>query len=280
MEQMVIRPARAADLPQLVGLSRLHDYHHRHLDWRQPLDWLGSMPFFLLEENGRIAAALACPPDPPGVAWLRLFVCSREVSMPLCWQELWKEAAAALADSDCLAAVIIQHDWLMPLLRHSGFSYRQDIIMFELSLDKLVMEMPLSQAFIRPMRREDLPAVAEVDAAAFDILWRNSLDLLRLGFSQAAWADVAVSDQGIVGYQISTRNPVGGHLARLAVHPEVQHHGLGHALVENLAGRMKAQGLNRLTLNTQSDNLISQSLYHKIGFQETGERFPVYDCVL
>jgi ribosomal protein S18 acetylase RimI-like enzyme len=31
-----------------------------------------------------------------------------------------------------------------------------------------------------------------------------------------------------------------------------------------------------LTVNTQSDNSASLALYRKIGFRETGERYPVY----
>jgi ribosomal protein S18 acetylase RimI-like enzyme len=34
--------------------------------------------------------------------------------------------------------------------------------------------------------------------------------------------------------------------------------------------------VERFTVNTQSDNATSLALYKRIGFHETGERYPVY----
>jgi ribosomal protein S18 acetylase RimI-like enzyme len=107
-------------------------------------------------------------------------------------------------------------------------------------------------------------------------LWQNSLDSIGRAFPQTAWATVAEFGQRILGYQLSTRNPIGGHLARLAVRPEAQHRGVGYALVADLIQRMAAQGLTHLTVNTQNDNTASLSLYRKLDFRETGDRYPVF----
>jgi ribosomal-protein-alanine N-acetyltransferase len=89
-------------------------------------------------------------------------------------------------------------------------------------------------------------------------------------------ATVAEADGQILGYQLSTRNPLGAHLARLAVRPEMQGRGLGRALIADLIQQAERHGMYHLTVNTQSDNLSSLALYKKIGFSETGERYPVY----
>jgi ribosomal-protein-alanine N-acetyltransferase len=119
--------------------------------------------------------------------------------------------------------------------------------------------------------------VEQVDNTAFDPLWRNSLSALRRAFAQAALATVAVIADEIVGYQISTANPLGGHLARLAVLPELHGRGIGQGLVTDMIQKLSQRGIRTISVNTQNDNHISLTLYKKIGFNETGEIFPVYE---
>jgi ribosomal protein S18 acetylase RimI-like enzyme len=130
------------------------------------------------------------------------------------------------------------------------------------------------------MSEADLPAVAEVDSAGFAQLWKNSLTTLRFGFLQAGFATVAQINDEIVGYQISTRNSFGVHLARLAVFPQQQRHGIGYYLVQDLLNQARLAGLHRLTVNTQNDNQASLALYQKMGFVLTGERYTVFTCQL
>jgi ribosomal protein S18 acetylase RimI-like enzyme len=129
---------------------------------------------------------------------------------------------------------------------------------------------------LRPMMFYDLPEVAEVDASGFELLWQNSLESIQLAFKQSVLASVAEADGRMVGYQLSTRNPFGVHLARLAVRPEVQRQGVGRALVCDLVEQANRRGTPRLTVNTQSDNSASLSLYSRLGFRSTGETYPVY----
>ena len=56
----LLRPAVPSDHRQLTNLMHFSPYVHRHLDWRYPLDWIGASPFFVLENDGQISAALAC----------------------------------------------------------------------------------------------------------------------------------------------------------------------------------------------------------------------------
>ena len=84
----------------------------------------------------------------------------------------------------------------------------------------------------------------------------------------------------LVGYQISTASPLGGHLARLAVCPEQQCKGIGYSLVVDTLSQFNRRGAQRVTVNTQQDNLASLSLYKKAGFRETREQYPVYQYSL
>jgi ribosomal-protein-alanine N-acetyltransferase len=271
------RAAVLTDRQQIANLLHNSPYIHRHLDWRYPLDWIGSPPFFVLERRGQIISALACPPDPPEVAWVRLFVSSGNISLKESWQSLWDAARLELLHKGrFIAAVIVLQGWYPDLLLASGFSLGQSIVMLERQ-GPAAIEASLPAGFsIRAMLQYDLPAVAEVDAAAFDLLWQNSLPALEMAYPQAVLAAVVEAEGQVVAYQLSTRNQLGAHLARLAVHPALQGRGVGRALIADLVHQAERRGLYRLTVNTQDDNAVSLALYKKTGFHETGERYPVY----
>jgi len=273
-----VRPAVSMDQRQIANLIHFESCVHRHLDWRNPLDWIGVPPYLVAERHGRLVAALACPPDPPQVAWIRLFVNADRLPLKEAWDILWEAAQSDLSrNGNSRVAVIALKDWFRDILNDSGFTVHQQIVMLERRDG-----MPADEIFplgigIRQMTVHDLPAVAAVDAVAFDPLWHNSLAALNRAYQQAMLATVAESTQGMIGYQISTQNPYGAHLARLAVRPEAQGQGVGRALVSDLIRVLARRGASRLTVNTQADNAPSLALYKRLGFVETGERYPVFE---
>ena len=275
-----IRQALPADQSRIANLMYFESQVHRHLDWRTPLDWLGAPEYWLLERDGKTSAVLACPPDPENVAWLRLFAVSASVSLPQAWRALWDVAQGSLRGRGLTAAAIVMHNWLGELLRDSGFSEHQDVVLLAQNSAPFPRQANPHRLAIRPMTHEDLPFVAALDSAAFAPLWQNSLPSLQYALSLAEISTVGVLDGEIVAYQMSTRNPFGAHLARLAVHPRQQGKGLGYLMVQDLLQKTQSQGLTRLTVNTQSDNTASLALYEKIGFKRTGEQYCVFTCTL
>jgi ribosomal protein S18 acetylase RimI-like enzyme len=272
-----VRPAAFEDHRQISNLLFFEPHAHRHLDWRAPLDWLGFPDFWVVEENGSLLAALACPQSPPGVAWVRLFTHSTRVRLEEAWTTLWHTAQAEIArQGGAVVAVIAMQTWLDDLLPQNGFIHTQDIVMLEWNRWTPSIDAPQHRTDIRPMTPADLPRVATLDAAAFSPLWQNPLDALSKALAQAQVATVLEDAHGLAGYQISTANPFGTHLARLAVRPDAQGAGLGSAIVLDLIQRLSRRGNARLTVNTQSDNLASLALYRKLGFRRTGEQYSVY----
>ncbi len=87
---------------------------------------------------------------------------------------------------------------------------------------------------------------------------------------------MAENDGGIIGYQLSTGASQHAHLARLAVHRAMQGRGIGRALLGDLFLKLEDHGIYKLSVNTQSDNIVSLNLYQKTGFIRTGEQYPVY----
>lgn len=272
----LVRPANLDDHQKLSNLIFFESRLHRHLDWRSPLEWLGAPFYWALDDGRQITAAMACPIEVAGIAWMRLFVHSSGWSAANAWNLLWQTARDEIAHTGgARVAVIAMQAWLQQILIASNFKNIQQIIM----LDWHYQPWAGGEAQgvrIRKMIDSDLPNVERTDAASFDPLWQNSLETLHKAFAQSLIATVAENDDGIVGYQLSTGGGQRAHLARLAVHSTMQGRGVGRAILRDLFARLVEHGIFRLSVNTQSDNAVSLNLYQKMGFIRTGEQYPVY----
>lgn len=262
----------------LNGFLRSEYYVHRHLDWRPGLAWLGRQPFWLLERGQSTLGVLACPPDPENIYWVRLFGAASSMQPGEVWRHLFNQVLHNLhgiTPQPIIAALSLQH-WFGDILPKTGFMPHQEIVVLTWN-DRLPSERRLPSGLrLRRLEPQDLPAAAKVDALAFEQIWRNSLESLRLAYHQAAYVTVAEIDGEIVGYQLSTSSSVTTHLARLAVRPDLQRLGIAYALVADLFSFHRSQGAWQLTVNTQNDNHASLALYARLGFELTGERFPVF----
>ncbi len=278
----VIRQALPGDLNRLANLIHFDSYVHRHLDYRSPLDWVGSTPFPILEENDQLVAALACPPDPPHVAWIRLFAAAHYANIKRVWQPLWQAAFAELKSNPAVqvAAAIPLYNWFTKILIQENFSFSHDIMMLSHEQSTLPLNPNLASIRVRPMSLDDLDGVTRIDQQAFPPLWQISREYVELAYRQAAIATVADQEGKLVGYQISTATTVGGHLARLAIAPAEQGMGIGSSLLYDLLAQFKRRGAQIITVNTQQNNKPSLRLYTRAGFELTGEAYPVYQLVI
>ena len=277
-QNLTVRSAGQEDQRSLAQLVHFETFVHRHLDYRAPLDWLGSELFLVLEQQERVEAALVCPPDPPKVAWIRLFAASRQLKPQKAWEAMWCQAKEELSRTPSVvwAAAIPLQNWFRSLLEKSQFSISHHIVMMKWERQPIKNGAIPSWLSIRSMMPDDLSAILIVDEAAFVPVWQNSLISLEVAFRQAGIATVAEIDGHIVGYQISTPTHMGGHLARLAVLPAFQGQGLGNALLLDLLTQFERRGALVVSVNTQKDNLASISLYKKNGFKYSGEEYPIF----
>ncbi|MBN2547877.1 MAG: GNAT family N-acetyltransferase [Anaerolineales bacterium] len=276
---LAVRTATPEDIQSLANLIHFDSFVHRHLDYRPPLSWVGERPFPLLCHDGEIVAALACPTDPPHVAWIHLFAASYQITPDRAWDRLWTAGLEQLAEDSIVscAAAIPLHEWFEKLLKKSRFERTHAIVMLRWNHGAPLPKAYLpTGAILRPMTPEDLPEVQVVDKTAFVPVWQNSLVCLEYALRQAAVATVVALGEHVVAYQISTATPMGGHLARLAVLPELQGQGIGYALVRDLLAAFEQSGAQTVTVNTQQKNEPSLAIYRKAGFQLTGEQYPIY----
>lgn len=276
----MIRPVDAQDADRILSIIHGAKWKHQHLDWLDVLDLLDQKPFMIALSGGKPMGALACPPDPPGVCWLRFFAAAHDVKPGALWDKLWPGAsAAAAADGIETACVLLLSRWLTPFLVRSGFAETNAVVFLEWRTGPFPVLAPI-QGTLRPMLTSDLHAVAEIDRRAFDGIWRISNASISAAMRQGAYATVIEAEGRMAAYQISTASALGAHLARLAVDPASQGQGLATALVGDVLREFVRRGQDRLTVNTQEDNGRSRRLYRRLGFRETGDIFPVYQIDL
>lgn len=276
-----VRPVMPADRDKISTLLSNELHVHRHLDWRTPLEWIGYPPYLLIEQEGHLRSVLACPPDPNSIGWVRVFATDRTFPVGVAWNILWAEVLSLMGDvKGRMVAAITLQSWFQDVLKSSRFSSQQHIVMLTWTGKKFSDVKLPARLQLRNMVEMDIRRVAEVDAAAFDPLWQNSPDSLLRALRQAAHATIIEDNGEIVAYQLSTKNVLGGHLARLAVRPDLQGKGIGYSLVADLIQKLQKLGITSISVNTQSDNLTSLALYQRMGFTETGENYPVYTYVV
>lgn len=277
----ILRSAEGGDQDQINRLINEASQVHRHLDWRMPSEWIGHNPFYLLENEHWIRSLMACPDEGNGISWIRAFASSRETLAEKSWFTLWEAVKDYFQNNRGIRIIALsKYPWMDNLLVKSGFNLRQHIVMLNWHGTHFDHEESHSGLNIRRMEAGDINAVTNVDHDAFEDIWRNSADLLQKAYSMAEYSSVAETNGQIVGYQISTRNSMGAHLARLAVLPQFQGNGIGHLMVADLKRIFTQEGVHMISVNTQSDNLTSRRLYKKLGFHETGEILPVYEICI
>lgn len=273
---LIVRPANNQDRSKLAHIIQFETRVHRHLDWRPPLEWLGKEPYFLAEKNGRIMAALAAPPDPPGISWIRIFATAKNFSPSEAWNLLWENTRNKLLELDTsLIATIPLQEWFTDVLIANDF--RKDHQVVVLNCEAKQSNLPSTKPVeMRPMSPDDLPEVHQLDNASFGSIWQNSEKGLEIAFNLSIVSTVAIDEEGIIGYQITTPSPYGAHLGRLAVHPRAQGKGVGYSLIRYIQKQFEDLSTYKLSVNTQDNNLASLKLYKKAGFEITNETYPVY----
>ena len=287
-----VRPAAENDRSDVVELMKSAPYHHVHLDWRPPVDWLGSPGFVVLPHraaprskmaarlfgsNRSLQACMAVTADPPPAAWVRLACLDRSNGAEKVLSALLEQVTPWLRETAVShVGWLVLTPWPNGLLPRFGFVQSNEIETYTKSDMNIPVQSIPPGLSIRPAVNTDMDALAEIEERAFDPLWRHSGSTLRLACRQTFSFDVAVWNGRVVGFQFSTSSDRHAHLARITIDPDAQRHGIGSALLRHAILGYRAGNLREVSLNTQIDNLPSQRLYEKFGFQATGQRLPIW----
>ena len=276
----IIRSATKGDVHNTTQLIERAQWLHQHLDWLDAGSFLNKKPFLLAMYENELIACIACPLSLHNVAWIRIFAVSSNHDPRQLWEQLWPHAIKELRSEGCkIAAALVISPWLEPLLLQSGFNKTNAVIF----LEWLTTSPPSSSSFpgeLRGLRQADIDPLVELDQKAFRGIWSNTRDELLEAYQSASISTVLEFEGELIGYQISTASAWGAHLARLAVHPTWQGKGIGNAIVTDLMQQVRKRGYHRLTVNTQEDNHRSLSLYRRLGFMATGDRYSVLELMI
>ncbi|MDO8391406.1 MAG: GNAT family N-acetyltransferase [Actinomycetota bacterium] len=116
-----------------------------------------------------------------------------------------------------------------------------------------------------------------VDTAAFGQPW--SLDEVAIHDVCSATPRHRARGGGdpLAAYAITGRDGRQGFLQRLAVHPDAQRRGLGAALVLDALRWSARWRVERVLVNTPTDNVAALALYEGFGFRRLPDRLRVYE---
>jgi ribosomal-protein-alanine N-acetyltransferase len=239
------------------------------------LDLLDSQPFLFLEQNGSIQSVLAVPIDPPRISWIHTFACKNPFDLDESWKFLFHKVQETITPKVNGIFAVGLENWFTELLLRNHFQIKQDIVVLFWNHHMPEVIRPSGDVLLRPMLESDLDEVAAVDATSFEAQWINSKESLHSAYFQSERTTVAEVAGKIVAYEMTTANQFTAHLARLAVLPEFRRSKIAKTLVTEMLRHFSRQGVMQLSVNTQSDNATSLHLYQSMGFEKTGETFPV-----
>lgn len=128
------------------------------------------------------------------------------------------------------------------------------------------------------MVQEDADGVARVEAACMPVPWSRQSFWEEASHTDAYYliARDADRDNLIVAYAGCWVLANEGHITNVAVDPDYQGHGLGRRLMNELTSRVKALGVDSMTLEVRPSNTVAINLYTSLGFRSVGQRPKYY----
>ncbi len=275
VDEISVRPAQLMDRAALYRLTESNHRVHFNLDWWVFDQWLHedrpSEAIWLAFDREELIGLLAAPSEDAPVAWLRSIAIRNGYPAAPVFMALMHHARSALLARGVQRVAVMAHpDWVDDLTQRLGFTVYTEIITMRKSdrgLPELARE-PVAR--LRLAQREDIPAIAANDRAAFDVVWWHSASSLAHVLHSVSHFIVAEIDDRVVGHAFSDVYSGHGHLIRLVVHPAYQKRGIGEQLLRESLLQQFAIGAYPMTLNTQIDNTTSQALYRRYGYQMNG----------
>ena len=279
------QPLSSKEQAAILRLAHAQSQVHLHLDWYSLDRWLRHPDLIsaVQSQNQTMKAFLAAAsqptssPNEPKAAWLRFIIPPLSDSNLRAIDDLWGNLRSKLLAAGLATLSLLEiDDWVAGYAQHWGFVQTNSVITFR-SADPIPLgTLTKDSVLIRDSEHADLPAICQVDWAAFDPIWRYDREALLAASEQSSTCTVLEYKGQIVGYQMSTRYSGSGHLARLAISPSLQGQGLGALLLDQVIYHFRRRRISVVTVNTQQDNLYSQRLYGRYGFEFTGHTVPVW----
>ena len=125
---------------------------------------------------------------------------------------------------------------------------------------------------VRPVRREELPALAEALVETSEAQLENRWREQELGYRELLVAEQHGAYVGTVSIGESESPPASLHLFALEVAPERRGQGIGGSIVSYVVDEARRRKRRAVYLEVRVDN-PARRLYHRLGFRRTGGDF-------
>ncbi len=128
---------------------------------------------------------------------------------------------------------------------------------------------------IRPLRAEDVPALAQIEREIFSIPWseRAFLELLEHSYSLYLVAEWEGMPVGCAGLTVLGNE---GDIEKVMVREDFRGRGIAAAMLGELLAAGERLGITEFTLEVRAGNLPAVRLYEKLGFVSEGIRPGFY----
>ncbi len=255
---------------------------HEHLDWSDSHNLFNpdNICFALNNDENNYEGLLVLSQKTPGIFWVQFFYSIHSTNDQRLddWRQLFSAAIETLQLKKALVAAIPTSNVFQALLINSQFRRFEEIIFLEANYTDFspAVLTPPEAVTIHSLQPDDLPQIATLCEKAFPPLWRLSPENIRIATRQSDYTLVLKTDGEIIAYLLASQNQGAAHLARIAVTPALQLHGLGSFLLSSMFEYYIQLGITRFTVNTQSSNTSAITLYQKNGFYRTFDTYPVY----
>ncbi len=151
-----------------------------------------------------------------------------------------------------------------------------DIEVYRACRDEIYDKLSIFKYDIRPMKKGDSSAVAEIEKQCFSSPW--SQHAIEESFENGTLFFVAESKNGIIGYcgvQITLDE---AYVYNIATSPMYRGFGVGTALTKTLIECAKQNGAAFVSLEVRESNQGAISIYEKVGFKVAGKRKNFYSA--
>lgn len=129
---------------------------------------------------------------------------------------------------------------------------------------------------IRPLAKEDLDRICELEEAAFSMPWKKK-DFEELIESENSQYLVILADGCVAGTAGYTDTLGDAYINNVVIDESKRGAGLGKKLLEALIEEGLSKGIKNYTLEVRTGNTAAVRLYESLGFECAGVRKRFYE---
>lgn len=135
---------------------------------------------------------------------------------------------------------------------------------------------------VRRLGGSQLEVAAAVDGRAFAAPWANDATALAniIRATPRSRARYVQLEGRLVAFSISGQAATTGYVQRLAVDLAVRRRGLARRLLDDAIDWMRRRDIERVLVNTATDNVAALALYRSFGFEERPEHLTIFERTL